>query len=314
VNSEKNFKFILVFISLILTFYVTLRIDLPNHDLKLKRHTRIISNNIEYPYKFRLLNPFITEAWFTAGKLLVPEKSAFILAYTLQNFLVFLLLIFSVSKFFAIWFDKAGVLISVLIFTIITFLSFTGYDVLGDMTTAGLMALGFRFIVTEKTKFLFPLIFIGAFNELQIIILALCSLFSIQNNLTSGKAWVNFICLILTFTVSYFLIFLMRGGTTVSSEIIWYFTKDAEFNLAHPEWIVLWVILIFPLLLPVFRNIKSKPEFLRRTFYFILPVCYMISFFFIARMREIDKALTIFIILIPLAIYTLLPQHNKRSD
>jgi hypothetical protein len=46
---------------------------------------------------------------------------------------------------------------------------------------------------------------------------------------------------------------------------------------------------------------------------FTLPLFYFCAFFFIARLREIDKALTIFLILIPLALYTLVPNYIRKN-
>ena len=41
----------------------------------------------------------------------------------------------------ALWFDDTGSIITTLLFAVIVPLSLTGYDTLGDMTTAGMMAL-----------------------------------------------------------------------------------------------------------------------------------------------------------------------------
>lgn len=282
--------------------------------MKFKRHNSIVENTIEYPYKYRLVNPFITQAYFLSFKLFVSEKASFLLAYALQNFLVYLFLCFAVTKFFGLWFDENGVVISLLLFVMLIPLSLTGYDVLGDMLTAGLMALGFYFIVQSKTFFLYPIVFIGAFNELQIIILIVVYLLSKNENLKNPKIWMNSFGLLVTFAIAYSIIYVFRGGQAGGEEVKWYFTKDAAYNLAHPDFILLWAVMIIPLLVFALIDFKLKPEFLKRTFLFILPVIYIFAFFFIARMREIDKALTIFIILIPLAIHSLHPRFIKQNS
>jgi hypothetical protein len=315
-NSKYNFFFLIFFAGLILAYFQTVRIDAPNYDLKLIRHTSIIENNIEYPYKYRLLNPFTANAWFTALKLVFPDKPAFLAAYFIQNLIVYNFLLFSLFSFFKLWFSQTGALISLLVFIMLVPLSLTGYDTLGDMTTAGLMALGFYFLCTDKIKFIFPLIFIGSFNELQVILLIAFYFFSVRGNYNKPKIWLNSFAMLAVFLIGYIIIYLIRGGSAGSDDFLWYFTKDAAFNLANKDWIPLWIIMIAPLLFFALKNLKSKPQFLVNGLIIVIPLFYFIAFFFIARMREIDKALTIFTILIPLAVYSLFPNHviNHKTD
>lgn len=311
--TKNKIWFIVFFTALILGCFQTVRIDSPNYDLKLTRHVSIINNTIEYPYKYRLLNPYITQVWISALKTILPEKPAFLAAYFIQNILVFSFMLLCLFKFFRLWFDDTGAIISLLLFAVIVPLSLTGYDILGDITTAGIMALGFYFINTSKEKLLFPLILIAAFNELQLILLIAFYFFSKSPNFKDKKIWVNSILLTLTFVVTYGIIYLIRGGSAGGSEVQWYFTKDAAFNIAHKDWIVLWFLMIAPLLYFVVKGFKSKPEFLKNSAMIVLPLFYLLAFFFIARLREIDKALTIFTILIPLALYTIIPKYIKSD-
>lgn len=312
-NKNKS-GYIILFAALVLSFYQTLRIDAPNYDLKLIRHTSILENNIEYPYKYRLLNPYITNIWFSGLNIALPEKAAFLAAYFVQNLIVFGFMLFMAFRFFRLWFDDTGAVISLLVLTLIVPLTLTGYDVLGDMTTAGIMALGFVFMNSPgKEKFLYPLLFIAAFNELQCILLIAFYFFAKSSNLLDKKAWFNSILFVLTFLIGYGLIYLIRGGSAGGGEVEWYFTKDAAFNISNKEWIPLWLILITPLLYIAIKNFRQKPEFLRRSIIIVLPLFYFAAFFFIARLREIDKALTIFLILIPLAVIYLYPAHVKQE-
>jgi hypothetical protein len=314
VNKFSKLYFIVIFAAIILAYFQTIRIDAPDYELKFKRHTTIIENTIEYPYKYRLINPYITNIWFTGLKLAVTEKTAFITAYFIQNILVYFFLLFSVFIFFRLWFDDTGAYISLLLFSIVIPLSLTGYDVLGDLTTAGIIALGFYFINTGREKLLYPLVFIGAFNELQVILLIPFYFFAKKSNFADKKIWINSILLTVVFVIAYGLIYLIRGGAASGGDVEWYFTKDAAFNIAHKDWIILWFIMIAPLLYFVIKDFKLKPEFLIRNALITLPLFYFAAFFFIARLREIDKALTIFIILIPLALYSIIPKHIKGAD
>ena len=297
-----------------LGYYQTLRIDSPNYELKQTRHSSIVNNSIEYPYKYRLLNPYIANIWFTAFKKVVPEKPAFLAAYFLQNLLVFGFMLFAVNKFFSLWLSNIAAILSLILFALIVPVTLTGYDVLGDMTTAGIMALGFYFISAGKEKYLFPLVFIAAFNELQAVLLAAFYFFASGVKFTDKKLWLNSVLIVIIFTAAYGLIYLLRGGYAGGGEVQWYFTKDAEFNIANKDWILLWGVLITPLLFMAFKNFKAKPLFLKRSAVIVLPLFYFMAFFFIARLREIDKALTIFIILIPLAVYSLFPDRVKESS
>jgi hypothetical protein len=313
-RKSNKLYFVVFFTAAILAYFQTIRTDAPNYDLKLIRHTSIIENTIEYPYKYRLLNPYISNIWFSGFKLFLAERAAFLMAYFLQSLLVFGFLMFAAFKFFRLWFDDTGAIASLLLFAVMIPLSLTGYDVLGDMMTAAIMALGFYFINTGREKFLYPLIFIGAFNELQVILLVPFYLLSKRSNLTTMPAWVNSGGFVLTFAGAYALIYFIRGGVPSGGDVEWYFTKDAAFNMANKDWIVLWVIMIAPLLLFVIKGFRLKPEFLKRSAMIVLPLFYLAAFFFIARMREIDKALTIFIILIPLAMYSIIPNHIKENQ
>ncbi len=310
---NKKIWFIVFFTALILGYFQTVRTDAPNYELKLTRHTTIINNTIEYPYKYRLLNPYITQIWISALNTVIPDKPAFIAAYTLQNIIIFAFMLLCLMKFFKLWFDDTGAVIALLLFAVLVPLSLTGYDVLGDMTTAGIMALGFYFINTSKIKLLYPLIFIAAFNELQLILLIAFYFFSNLSNLKDNTVWINSVLLTITFLAAYGLIYLLRGGSAGGSEVNWYFTKDAAFNIAHKDWMLLWFLMIAPFIYFVFKGFKSKPEFLKNSAVIVLPLFYFGAFFFIARLREIDKALTIFTILIPLALYTIIPQHVKDT-
>ena len=315
---NKKTYFFVIFTALLLSYYQTIRVDTPNFDLKFQRHTSIISNSIEYPYQYRLLNPYAAQLWFSLSKLALPEKAGFLLAYALQNLIIYSFLIYAFSKLISLWFDETGVIVGLLMLSVIIPLSLTGYDNLGDVTTAGMMSLGFYFINTGRTKFLFPLIFFGAFNELQMILLAAFYFFGTAGHLTSGKAWLNTVLLVIMFLVAYYIIYLIRGGEAFFRNLAWLYTKDTkemndlQFNLTHPDFVPLWIIMIVPLLFFALKDFKIKPEFLKRSLIFVLPLFYFIAFLFIARMREIDKALTIFVILIPLALFSLVP-YTKRT-
>ncbi|MCI0450578.1 MAG: hypothetical protein L0Y79_12495 [Chlorobi bacterium] len=311
---KNKLYFAVFFTAIILAYFQTVRIDSPNYELKLKRHNSIIGNSIEYPYKYRLLNPYITNIWFTASKIVMPERAAFILAYFIQNILVYGFMLFALFWFFSLWFDDSGTLIAVLIYTVLVSLSLTGYDTLGDMTTAGVMAVGFIFIVKDNVKLLYPLIFISAFNELQSILLIAFYFFAKKSNQRDKKVWLNSILLVVLFVIAYAIIYLIRGGQAGGGDVQWFFSKDAAFNIEHKDWIALWFLMIAPLLYFGVKDFKAKPEFLRRSTLIVLPLFYFIAFFFIARLREIDKALTIFTILIPLALYSLIPKHIKTSS
>ena len=310
--NSKGILLIVFFTALILSYFQTIRIDAPNYEIKLTRHNSIISNTVEYPYKYRLLNPYMANVSFTVFKTFLSEKAAFLLAYFIQNILVYTFLLFSFYKFLSLWFDDTGIIIGVLSLAVIIPLSLTGSDTMGDITTAGIMALGFFLINTGKEKWLFPLLFIAAFNELQIILLIMFYFFSKKSNFTDKKVWINCILLTAVFLAGYYIIYLLRGGEAGSSEYKWYFTKDAAFNVAHKDWILLWLIMIPPYLFFAVKDFKLKPEFLKRSALIVLPLFYFAAFFFIARLREIDKALTIFIILIPLALFSLIPKHVKE--
>lgn len=310
-NTKINFA--ILFSALIVSYYVTLRVDAPNYEDKYKRHISIINNTVEYPYKYRLINPYIAHIYYTVFKTVLSEKTAFLSAYTIHNFIVFLFMFFAVAKLFSVWFNDTGTIVCLLLFALLVPLSLTGYDTLGDMTTAGAMALGFYFINTDKIKYLFPVVFIGAFNELQIILLILFYFMGKKGNFTDKKVWINAVLLVITFLIAYAIIYLLRGGRAGNEDVVWYFTKDAAYNIANPNFILLWAIMILPLLYYAVKGLKLKPEFLRRNLLTVLPAFYVFIIFFMARMREIDKALTIFLILIPLAVFTLFPSFVKQT-
>ncbi len=313
-KNNKSLYFLIFFAALLLAYYVTLKSDAPNYELRLARHTAIINNNIEHPYKYRLLNPYMTQFYFTVLKLALPQKASFLIAYFVQNILVFWFLLFSVSKFFSVWFDSGGVLIGALLFAVIALLCMTGWDTLGDLTTAGIMALGFYFINTQKLNYIYLLLIVGAFNELQSILLILFWFFGERKIISSSKAWLRFVSFVITFGAIYALIFILRGTSPETDLNTWAERKDMLFNIHNPAFIIIWALAIGPLLVLALKDIKSKPEFLKRNLFTVLPLFYVAAFFVIARMNEIDKALTIFLILIPMAFYTLLPKYIKQTN
>lgn len=313
-TNNKKFLFIVIFAALILSYYQTIRIDAPNYEQKLKRYNEIISNTAEHPYKYRLLNPYVVSVTFSVFKTVLAEKSAFLLAYTFENILVYIFLLVSFSKLLSTWFDNTGIITGALLFSVITLLCLTGWDTLGDLTTAGLMAFGFYFINKRKTNYIYLILIIGAFNELQIILITLFWFLGEKANLSSPKAWLRFVSLVLTFAITYSLIFFFRGSNPQSDLNIWAKRKDMLFNIHNPGFIIIWALTIIPLLLFALKDIKIKPDFLKRNLFTVIPVFYVIAFFVIARMNEIDKALTIFIIIIPLALYSLMPGSLKDKS
>jgi hypothetical protein len=311
--NRQRLYFIVFFTSLILSYYQTVRVDAPNYDLKLARHNSIVENTAKYPYQYRLLNPYMADASFSLFKVFLPEKASFLLAYAIQNIIVYFFLLLMAANFFILYFDEIGTAIGVLLFAVLVPLSLTGYDTLGDMTTAGLMALGFFLINTGRILYLYPLVFIGTFNELQILLLVMFYFCGKKDNFKSGKVWINSVMLSVTFALTYAIIYLLRGGEASGGDFVCFLTKDAAFNISHPNFILLWAIMIIPLLYFAVKNLKQKPGFLRRNLLVTLPAFYVLAFFFIGRMREIDKALTIFLILIPLALITLVPNHFRKE-
>ncbi len=277
--NRNSLFFVIFFTALILSYYQTLRIDAPNYDQKFARHDSIVSNTIGYPYKYRVLNPYIANISFSVFKMVLPEKAPFLLAYFIENILVYSFLLFAFFKFLGLFFDDTGTAIGLLLFAMLVPLSLTWWDNLGDMTTAGMMSLGFYFINSNKVKYLYPIIFIGAFNELQIVLLILFYFFSKRSNLTNKKVWINCIALTALFFAAYYIIYLIRGGQAGTGDFKWYFTKDLPFNISKKDWIILWVIMITPYIFFAAKDFKTKPEFLRRNAVIVLPVFYFAVFF-----------------------------------
>lgn len=318
-KQKKLLHYFLLFSAIVLTGFQSLRIDAPNYEQKFGRHISIINNEIEYPYSYRLLNPYVTHVWFSASKLFLPDKAAFLTAYALQNFIVYFFLLWAFTKFSRLWLNEIEATVSLLVMSLIIPLTLTGYDNLGDITTAGMMGLGFYFINAGKINALFPLMFVGAFNELQMLLLAGFYFIGNKTNLVNRKAWSNAVLLVLTFALAYYVINLLRGGSPLLDNLVWLYTKDTkemtdlQYNLTHPDFIPLWLLLIVPLLIYALKDLKNKPEFLKRSLFIMLPLFYVMAFLFIARMREIDKALTIFVILIPMAVISLfMTQRSGR--
>lgn len=312
--TTNKIKFVILFTSLVISYYITLRVDAPNFDEKYNRHMSIVHNTIEHPYKYRLLNPFITHIYYSLFKYVISEKSSFLLAYTIQNFLVCLFLFFAAYKYLFTWFDETACIAGLLLFALIIPLALTGWDTLGDLTTAGLMALGFYFINSGKENLLFPLLIAGAFNELQIILVILFYLFGNKDGLKSKTVWVRSFLLTVTFLIVYTLIFTLRGGIISTDISTWSGRQDMLFNIHNPNFIILWAILIIPLAYFALKEFSSKPKFLKTNILTVIPVFYVIALFILARMREIDKALTIFLILIPLALFSLFPTHLRTNN
>ncbi|MFI5145389.1 MAG: hypothetical protein ACHQJ4_07310, partial [Ignavibacteria bacterium] len=101
------------------------------------------------------------------------------------------------------------------------------------------------------------------------------------------------------------------AGTDINT---WSGRQDMIFNMHNPNFILLWAILIIPLAYFAFKDFGSKPKFLKTNILTVIPAFYLIAFFILARVREIDKALTIFLILIPLALFSLFPSRLKTNN
>jgi len=105
----------------------------------------------------------------------------------------------------------------------------------------------------------------------------------------------------------------IRGGILAIDYHTWSGRGEMFYNIHNPKFILTWGILILPLLLYSLKSFKMKPEFLKINFLTVIPVFYVIIFLLVARLEEIDKALTMFLFLIPLALFTLVPSHVKQN-
>ena len=311
--SSNKIKFAILFGTLVISYYLTLKVDAPEFELRYNRQMSVIHNTIEHPYKYRVLNPLCIQAYYSVFNHFIPERPAFLLACALQNIICFLFLFYASSRFFSLWFDDTGVLIGLLLIALIMPLALTWWDVLGDVVTAGLMALGFYFINTKKENLIFPILVIGALNELQIILLILFYFFGKKDNFKSGKVWLKSVLFVIIFFAAYALLYWLRGGQTDTDSSTWLERRDFDYNLHHLQFVLVWGVLVLPLLYFTVKNLKSKPEFLRLNLFTVIPVFYVIVFSLIARLVEIDKALTMFLILIPLALHSLIPAHLLQN-
>jgi hypothetical protein len=107
-------RFFLCSIAVLMTVVYTDRISLPNTDKRIELHDSIIRGDAPSPYRYRLLVPFTAEALRRLGRITLPGRRAFNLAYAVTDLVSISTLLLALFAYFRHWFSDSVSLAGVL--------------------------------------------------------------------------------------------------------------------------------------------------------------------------------------------------------
>lgn len=304
------------FIALGITFFVAKEEYIPNTDVKLKRHTEVLNHTAENIYKYRIFPTVCIEQIKHLTSLFTDnEKESFIIAVCVFGFISYWLTLLSMYLFFQnTGLEELTAIISVLLWVIILPFSITGWDEIGDILNVFFFSIAFSAMLQGSISVVVLTIIIASFNKEQAVLIPIfyCVGF-FEKKFEIVRHFVKTAILLSVFFVSTFILHLAVGwgqnGTIESS----YFGTDYHYNLQNPEWIIVWVLSLGIFVLYAIPRWKDQHPFLKNNALITLPLFYIVVFFIRARMREIDKAFILHLILIPMAVNTLFSKLNKNA-
>jgi hypothetical protein len=311
---EHRFTILFLFLAFSFTFYYAKYNYRQAYDEKVDRHVQTLTHTAPYPYAYRVLQTYLTEVVRLPLGAFVNYKKSFLAACVVVSFVFYFLAFWLFFKYLLLWFDESLALVGTLLFIAALPISLTGWDETGDIIMLVVFETAFLLMFARKSYWLLLVIFIGAFNREQTVLVAAFYFFSRAKHLREFKAYLNAAMMVLAFLTGWGVLHLWVGTpAALTQNASSYLSDDFYFNLQHLGWIPIWTASIGVLLVFAAMDLKKKPEFLRMNFLTTLPIFFFIMYLLRARLREIDKAFAIHLILIPLALFTLFPEDEEDA-
>ena len=284
--------------------------------IRLRHHEEVLSGLITPPYRYRVLTPYVAEALRRAikgfwGPGEAAQMQCFVLVYFCLAFAAFAVTYQCFFGYLRQWFTQSNALLGCLLLFAVTPLTITGF-VDGDFVTLALVCLGLWCFCTGREMAVPLLLFIGAWNRIQILFLPALWL---AHRLGSGRrmdrrAWTILALCAAAFVVPYVTLRLWLGDPGSVYTMRYHMVR----NWQHLPTKILYVwapnVLVFLGL--ALCALRACPRQLQYSFA-LIPI-YLAVFFVKGNLWELAKALPMYLVLIPMSLVALVGRGEMTND
>lgn len=307
---------LIITLALISTWYVLNRVILPNVSVRIQFSDNILSGQMEPPYQYRVLLPYITNLLqILISPLIHSAGKQHVLAYSTILFLIFLGIYYLFYKFLRNFFTRKTAIIGILLLQAVIPLSVTGYFIEGDFIALFFYLLGFNIIIQRKDVLLPVVIGIATFNREQIVFLIVfyvIYLISQQKIFDRKKILIVAVCFSVFLSV-FFGTRLFYGFKPTQYTIGLHIAYNTDVGKLILSIIPLWFAEVVGLTILCTFAFRRSNLFFKLSF--LSLGSYTALFFVKGNMWELAKFLPAFIILIPMSLQILCGEFvNETLD
>ena len=287
----------------------------PHREMRQELHRLILSNEAQPPYRYRVLYPYATAGlgwalrhtplslFYAPANLLDTAQFCVVIVALAAAYIAF-------STFLLEWFSETEALLGTVILAALIPSTVTGYYMDGDFVTLALYALGLLGFVRGRIRWVSLIFLVGGLHRMQLVFLAVLyvAFEAARGRLLERKVVQNTGAYLVIFGIVHYLVRDVRGDAPTD-----YTAFRHIYGNLHmlPKIWGLWGSIVAPIAVLALVGFGRKPRFLQYAAVALVP--YLAVFPFKGNMWELAKALPIFLILIPMALFTLSPSASSRE-
>lgn len=311
-NGIKPVYFFILLLTLISYYTISEKTIFPNVPKRMEIQDSILSGNMEPPYQYRIMKPFLGNLLQKViSKVIKNPLKVHTLSYQFIIFWVFLGIYYLFYLFLKLFYSDTICIIGLLLLAVVIPLGITSIWEDGDYYTLLFYLAGLNLIFRNKDYYLPLVIAVGAFNRDQIIFL----LVFYAAYLISEKRFFNKKSLIIMFTSAalWLLVYFGLRYLFGFKESVYTVKHNTISNYyAFGKIIFLWLCMLSGLIILCVKNFKQSSRFFKLAFASI--GIYIIIFYFNGIMTQMAKFLPAFLILIPMSLQIFNDGSGKEPD
>ena len=309
-------------VSIVIAYNYYLHVDQPYLEQRLEIHNQIIQGNADFPYRYRVLVPFICEIAKRSFSFFLSNNRAFLLSYALYDLVSIFFLLTILYVWVRTWFSREQALIGIL------FVACTMPIALKDhyfqpwsLLECGLFTAGLFIIYKKRHLLLAFFTLIASLNKETAILIPFVFLFS---NLVTGNTFKSnnninrntmlLFCIYLSIWAAVFLSLLYLRGYASINHINYIenllsrnMSKESLLNTLVNGSLFLGIFWIF---IPL--GFKYAPAFIKQIA-FIIPF-YLITIAVWGVWYEVRLLITLYPIFVPLGLSFFFAKRNEEES
>ena len=315
VRDSRHIHLIILIVTLISSVLVIKDVIIPNVDARIEFEEKILSGDHDSPYQYRILKPLIAKAIQLVVVPLTQEmRTAHIVSHAMLVGACFLLLYYLFFLYLRRIFTEQAAITGLVLLALVIPLATTGYYMVGDFLTLMFFAAGFALFFNDKDQYLPAVIFVGAFNRQQIIILLVFYVIHLYSTdqLFKRSRLAVLVASVLAFGTAWFAVRFYFGFKPDPYPILLHTTSNMEIGNLVGRTIPLWTAQILGFAILSALSFKNAGKFFRLSFIFLAP--YALLFFLKGYLWELAKFLPVYLILIPMSLKTVFKDDVSSSN